>query len=156
MAIIEITGLDAIAHKLRTVEQITTTLGPPMQQSMMHLQRRIARAPRKDPTAFARLATPRQKKAYWAKVRGGSITHGKGGYRRTNTLIRKWSYKVNTSLIGMSGNLTNNTAHGVYVQGERQQPFHAASGWPTVDAVAEKESKAVQRYFDAAIKRALD
>lgn len=157
MATIEITGLERIAHKLRTVEQISMTLGPPMQQSLMHLQRRVARPPRKAAGAFTALATPRQKRAYWARVRSGEITHDKRtGYRRTNTLVRKWSVQVKTNLLGASGQLTNNSEHGVFVQGERQQPFHKASGWPTVDGVAEKEAPAVQRYFDAAIKRALD
>ena len=157
MATIEVTGLDRIAHKLRTVEQIAMTLGPPMQQSMMHLQRRLGHYPRKDPTAFKRLATPRQKRAYWARVRDKKITHDKRtGYRREGTLKRKWSYKVHTSNTFVIGSLTNGAGHGQYVQGEQRQPFHAASGWPTVDAVAEKEGKAVQRYFDVAIKRAVD
>ena len=157
MATIEITGLERIAHKLRTIEQISTTLGPPMKRSLMHLQRRVARAPRKDPTAFRRLATKAQKAEYWSRVRAGIINHGPNGYVRTNTLTRKWSTEVNANLLGVTGNLTNNTEYGPLVQDRQyQRPYHRASGWPTVDDVAEKEAPAVQRYFDAAIKRAID
>ena len=156
MAIITITGLDKIAHKLKTTEDIARHLGPPMVQSLSHLQRRVARYPRKDPTAFARLATKAQKRAYWARVRSGEINHGKHGYVRTGTLGRKWSHRVRSGNTFVIGSLTNNAGYGVYVMGERRQAFHAASGFKTVDEVAEKEGKAVQGYFNATIRRLLD
>ncbi len=156
MAIIEITGLEKIYDKLRDINDISRHLGPPMQQSMMHLQRRMGHAPRKAAGAFSLMATPKQKRAYWARVRADEIRHSdKTGYVRTNTLIRKWSFKVKTDMNGVEGTMTNNAPGAIYVQGERQQPFHRASGWPTVDDTVEKNRKAIQGYFNAAIRRAL-
>ena len=156
MAQIEITGLEKIYDKLRDINSISRHLGPPMQQSMMHLQRRMGQVPRKAAGAFSAMATPRQKRAYWARVRAGVITHDeRTGYRRTNTLARKWSFKVKTDMSGVEGTMTNNAPGAVYIQGDRQQPFHRASGWPTVNDTVEKNRKAIQGYFNAAIRRAL-
>jgi len=156
VASITVTGLDKVAHKLKTVEQIALHLAPPMDKSLKHLQRRMARYPKKSPGAFARLATPAQKRAYWAKVRSGEISTAKdGGYRRTGTLGRKWSTKIHKRPTGMTGELTNNTGYGPFVQGQRQQPFHKESGWSQVDDVVTKEGKAIQGYFNAAIRQLL-
>ena len=174
MAIIEITGLEQIAHKLKTVEQIALTLGPPMQQSLMHLQRRVARYPKRHKGPI-RWKSEKQRRFYWAMVRrerqwraaivgigekpGTAIFSQRGNigaYRRTNTLGRKWSYKVTTHQTFVIGSMTNNSNYGQYVMGDRQQPFHMDTGWQTVDAIAEAEGPKLQRYFDAAIKRAID
>lgn len=155
MTTITITGMKPLLRKLDTVQDVTATLGPPMHRALGHLHRRVARYPRKDPTAFARLATPRQKRAYWARVRSGAITHGSGGYVRTGTLGRKWTSRVQTGRAFIRGTLGNNAGYGIYVQGGRRQSFHRASGWETTDDVAQREARAVQAYFDAAINQAL-
>ena len=155
MAQITITGLDKVLHKLDTVEKIATHLGPPMEQSLDHLQRRLGRVPRKSPGAFSRLATPKQRKAYWAKVKSGEIGHGANGYIRTGTTGRKFSHRVRRHANGVTGELTNNAPGAVYVIGERQQAFHKESGFPQVDDVVEKEGKAIQGYFNATIARLL-
>ena len=154
MTQITITGLDKALAKLKTVEELNKHMTPPMNQALGHLQRRMARYPQKAAGAFSAMATPGQKRAYWAKVRSGEISTAKGGgYRRSGTTGRKWSHRIKTRGTGLIGELTNNAPGAIYVQGPRQQPFHKASGWPQVDDVAEKEAKAVQGYFDAAIKR---
>ena len=156
MATITITGLDKVLDKLKTTEQIALHLTPPMDKSLKHLQRRIGRTVKKSPGAFTRLATPKQRKAYWARVKSGEITHDpRTGYRRTNTIGRKLSTKIDKHPRGITGTLTDNAPGAVYVIGERQQPFHKESGWPQVDDVAAKEVKAIQGYFDAAIRTIL-
>lgn len=151
---ITITGLDKVLTKLKTIEELNRHMTPPMNQALGHLKRRMARYPQKAAGAFSAMATPAQKRAYWAKVRSGEISTGKdGGYRRSGTTGRKWSHRIKTRGSGLLGELTNNAPGAIFVQGNRQQPFHKASGWPQVDEVADKEAKAVQGYFDAAIKR---
>lgn len=157
MITITITGLDKTLAKFKTIEQIALHLEPPMTKALNHLQRRLGRYPQKAPGAFSRLATPAQKRAYWAKVRSGEIgTMKGGGYRREGTIGRKWSHRITRHASGITGELTNNAPGAIYVIGDRQQPFHKASGWPQVDDVTEKESKAVQGYFDAAIRDILN
>lgn len=154
MTTIKIEGMDKVLKKLKTVEELHKHMTPPMNQALGHLQRRLARYPQKAEGAFSAMATPAQKRAYWAKVRSGEISTMKGGgYRRSGTIGRKWSHRIRTRGSGMIGELTNNAPGAIFVQGDRQQPFHKASGWPQVDDVAAKEAKAVQGYFDAAIKR---
>ena len=155
MATITITGLDKVLHKLDTVEKIATHLGPPMEQSLDHLQRRLGRVPRKSPGAFSRLATPAQKRAYWYKVSKSPEIHGKNGYNRTGNIARRFSHRVRRHANGVTGELTNNAPGAVYVIGERQQAFHKESGFPQVDDVVENEGKAVQGYFNATIARLL-
>ena len=156
MATITITGLDAVAHRLKTIDDIALHLGPPMDKSLKHLQRRLGRTVRKSPGAFSRLATPAQKRAYWAKVRADEITHlPNSGYRRTNTIGRKLTTKITRHANGMTGELADNAPGAIYVIGERQQPFHKESGWPQIDDVAAKEAKAIQGYFDDAIRNLL-
>jgi hypothetical protein len=153
MASITVTGLDQVAHKLKTVEQIALHLGPPMDKSLKHLQRRMARYPVKAKGAFSAMATDKQRKAYWAKVKSGEIDNIPGsGYRRTGTTGRKWSTKINKMPNGMTGELTNNAPGAKYVH-DWQPNFIKASNWANIDDVSAKEAKAVQGYFNAAIRQ---
>lgn len=155
MATITITGLEQVAHKLKTVEQIALHLGPPMDKSLKHLQRRMARYPSKAPGAFTALATPAQRRAYWAKVRSGEITHDpRTGYRRSGNIGRRWSSKMNKTAQGITGELINNAPGAKYVH-DWQPAFIRASKWAQVDEVAAKESKAIQGYFNATIRSIL-
>jgi hypothetical protein len=155
MAAITITGLEPVIAKLKRIETIQNELEPPMKQALSHLHRRIARYPAKNSGAFAALATPVQRRAYWAKVKSGEIDHGPNGYRRSGNTGRKFSTSVKRTSSGLTGELTNNAPGARYVFGDYQPAFIKASGWPTVDSVADKEAAAVQRYFNAAIRRIL-
>jgi hypothetical protein len=155
MTTITITGLEPVIAKLKRIETIQNELEPPMNQALGHLHRRMGRYPAKNSGAFAALATPVQRRAYWAKVKSGEIDHGANGYRRSGTTGRKFSTKVTRHSGGLRGELTNNAPGARYVFGDYQPAFIKASGWPTVDSVAEKEAAAVQRYFNAAIRRIL-
>jgi hypothetical protein len=154
MAAITITGLEPVIAKLKRIELIQNELEPPMKQALSHLHRRIARYPAKNPGAFAALATPVQRRAYWAKVRDDPSIHGPDGYQRTGNTARKFSTSVKRHSGGLTGELAGPPG-ARYVFGDYQPAFIKASGWPTVDSVAEKEAAAVQRYFNAAIRRVL-
>lgn len=154
MTTIQITGLDAVLRKLQKVENVAAVMDRPMKQALGHLQRRLARYPRKASGAFTAMATPAQKRAYWAKVRGGEISHDpRTGYRRSGTIGRKWTTQIKRGTTHITGIVGNNAPGAIYVQGSKQQPFHKASGWPTTDSVAESEAAAVRGYFHAEIRR---
>ena len=151
---IEITGLEEIIRKLESLDD-PNVFRPPMQRSVDHFQQRLARPVPKAPGAFTRLATPGQRRAYWAKVGDDPSLHGPGGYQRQNILAKAWTTKVSANgREGTIGNIKDPPAR--YVFGARnQQPFHAASGWPRVDKVAEKEQPRIVAFFKAALDKAV-
>ena len=124
----------------------------PMEQSVQHFHRILARYPTKASGAFSRLATPRQKRAYWAKISSEEAQEMPGGgYRRSNTLRNRWTKDVHPD--GREGKVGNNAPYAVYVQGERQQPFHAASDFPKVEDVVREEERTVFNFFKLQYQR---
>lgn len=129
---IKVSGLKSLNGKLNRVVNLRGARRP-MERSLALLQDDLASYPRKAAGAFSRTATPGQRRAYWARVKAGQISHREGiGYVRSGTLGRKWTSRVTESATGIQGRLGNNAGYGVYVQGERQQPFHRISGFTTV------------------------
>jgi hypothetical protein len=127
-----------------------------MEQSLSIIQDDVAKAPKKASGAFSRMATPGQKRAYWARVSSGEIDHREGiGYVRTNTLARKWTTKIRRLTSGMIGEVGNNTIYAKYVQGLKQQSFHAASKWARIDKVFDKNKANIERIWNRAIDRIL-
>lgn len=155
----EIKGLDKLQRKLNTLEQFQRKLRKPMTESVAMMQDYIAKAPRKKKGAFSTMATDAQRRAYWAKVRSGEAGHREGiGYVRTSTLVRGWTHKVTMTSSGVRGEVGNSKAanYGTFVQGERQQSFHAASGWRTTEETIEKNIDKIQDKFEKVIKAELN
>ena len=151
---VKIEGLDAIVKKIDSLGK-SGILYRPMSQSLNHLQDIVAKYPRKKPGAFSALATPGQKRAFWAKVGSGEINFREGvGYVRSGTLGRKWYKRIEKG--GRGGSLINNAGYGPYVQSDAgQQLFHKASGWPTVEKVAKKATPFILKKFKEAYDRAV-
>lgn len=146
--------LRAVRKKLKSINNFNQWAKPPMDQSLSILRDDIANAPRKSPGAFSSLATPGQKRAYWARVRSGEIKHGPGGYIRTGLLVRQWGTKITKTMRGMIGVVSNIVMekYGQFVHGPYQQPFHAASKWRRIDRVIDQNRPKIERIF----KRAID
>ena len=98
------------------------------------------------------MATPGQRRAYWAKVRSGQARHGSGGYIRRGDMVRKWVVKPIGRGVVKVGNDEEN-AKFVYGAPPLQQPFHAASGWPRVGTVLNNPQ--VQSKLQAAVDKKL-
>ena len=151
---VKIEGLDAVLKKIDSLGK-PGVLYTPMSQSLNHLQDLVAKYPRKKQGAFSALATPGQKRAFWARVGSGEISFREGiGYVRSGTLGRKWIKRIEKG--GRGGTLMNNAGYGPYVQSDAgQQPFHAASKWPTVEQVAKKATPYILARFKAAYDAAV-
>lgn len=160
MTNVKIEGLDKLQKKIDRLSKPADTLKEPMAKALNLMWDYMAKAPRKSPGAFSRLATDKQRRAYWAKVRqaekGGLPIHGKYGYIRTGTIPRSWVMRIqkksNTSI---EGELGNNAPGAVFVQGPDQQPFHKESGWRTTDEIDEKLGPKIVDIFERAIEREL-
>jgi hypothetical protein len=90
-----------------------------MNKSVQHLHRRIAKYP---------------------------LTPGHSSYRRTGTLGRLWTTKVEQG--GKRGIVGNKTPYAIDVQGPRRRHFHKAAGWKTISEIGQSETDAVVGYFE--------
>jgi hypothetical protein len=101
-----------------------------IKKGLQVLKRDAIKYPRKKSGAFSRLATPAQKRAFWAKVRANPKLFRQGvGYVRQNRLKRGWVESITVGGVSATGTLSNKVRYAVYVQGRRRQPFHRESGW---------------------------
>jgi hypothetical protein len=152
----EIQGLDQLRRKLNKLEDFQRVLHDPMEESLALLQDWLATAPRKSAGAFSRLATPGQKRAYWAKVSSGEIQTTKaGGYKRTGS-AKAWTYEVRMQSNGVRGIVGNNKPGVRFTQGDWQQPFHKESGWRTTEQALEKNADKIARKFEVVVRRELN
>lgn len=152
-----IPDLDNLLRKLGSIERLQDKLEPPMTRSLAYLQDDIAQYPRKAQGAFSRLATPGQRRAYWARVRSGIIRHREGvGYVRSGDTGRKWTTEVRRVTGGVRGILGNNSPGARWVHGkDTQQPFHRESGWLTDEKVLQDNADKIRREFQRVINREL-
>lgn len=149
---IEIRGIDAAIKKLGDIIQVERQLQPTMHRAVQIIHDEIAEYVPKAAGAFSRLATPAQKRAYWAKVSAGEIRHGANGYIRTGHTGRAWTTKVTTS--PLTGVVGNNRPAAKWVYGEKtQQPFHRESGFKTDEQVAREQRDRIVRMFERDIAK---
>ena len=79
------------------------------------------------------------------------------GYKRTSTIVRKWTSKISMTSRGVKGVLGNNAPGAIWVQAAKtQQPFHKASGWRTEEEAIEKNAGKIQGKYSAVVKRELN
>ena len=154
----KIQGLDKLQRKLDTLEQFQRSLKRPMHESVDLVKRKTAVAPKKAAGAFSRMATPGQRRAFWAKVKERpQLFDERVGYRRTNQTRNSWAVEVRNTGRGVQGVVGNNAPGARFVQGrEYQQPFHKASGWPVVEDVLDDNADEIGRIFQRHIRRELN
>ena len=98
----------------------------------------LEKYPKKQPGAFSRLATPGQRRAFWAKVRSGEARVDGQGYVRSFKLSKGWRYRTLESGRRLV-RFYNDTPYSNFTyDAPVQQPFHKASGFFTID-VKERE-----------------
>lgn len=124
---ITIQGVDRLIAKLGRV-QGTQVLLPSMQRAVIRLQRYMAKYPAPPP---------------------------KSRYRRTGTLGRRWTTKIDSTGDGVTGKVGNNTVYGPLVQSKQFQSSVHKKRWQTdADAIRDNRSDIVKD-FNASIKEAL-
>ena len=72
-------------------------------------------------------------------------------YRRTGTLGRRWTTRVDASANRVEGTVGNNTAYGPFVQSQRFQARVHRGIWQTDAQVVERNIDAIVSDFRAAI-----
>lgn len=103
--------------------------------------RKLETYPKKQAGAFSRLATPGQRRAFWAKVRSGEARVDGQGYVRTFKLSKGWRYRTLESGRRLV-RFYNDVPYSGFVFGTTtQQPFHTASGFQTVETLEREIAK---------------
>ncbi len=124
---IQIKGIDELIRKLGKAEGMKH-LRPPMQRSVYRLQGRVAQYPAQRPNST---------------------------YRRTGTLGRKWTSKIEQSSTSITGKVGNNTEYAPLVQSYQFQARIHRGLWQTDRYVMETEYRTIIRDFESAISEAL-
>lgn len=151
---ITIYGLGKVLAKFEKLEAPASVLRRPLAESSAYIVRRLKQKPVKSKGAFSRLATDAQRRAYWARVKSGAISHGPNGYIRTGNTAKAWNYKIEISQRSAESLISNNRYAARFVYGkDEQQRFHEESGWPRVDLVAKDAKAVVIRIFEDQLDR---
>jgi hypothetical protein len=155
-------ALARIERKLGTMLEFSKRAEVPMKKSTKLLWDELQDYPTKDPNAFSKMATDKQRRAYFAKMPEAQKEAGKKnpaawGYRRTKTLGRSWTDKPPRRLLnGIRGEVGTNNPYAKWVQQfSSQQPFHRASGWVHEVQVIRRKKNDIQRIWARWIKREL-
>jgi hypothetical protein len=125
---IKIDGIDKLIAKLGKVQGVKI-LRPAMQRSVYRIQARLAQYPAQRPNS---------------------------SYRRTGTLGRKWTSKIEEGNGAIRGRVGNNTDYAPLVQSKRfQARIHRGLWINTDEYVVETEQRNIERDFKQTIDEAL-
>ncbi len=146
----ELDGVERLARKFDAAGQVAV-LRAPMVRSLARLESGLKTYPTQiAPGVWAANTTPRQKRAFFAKLRAGQ-TSGK----RTGTLGRRWTSRTFEQRNTLVGEWGNNTEYARFVQdGEEQARFHRGR-WVTTRHVLDNAAAAIEQDFNIAIEQAL-
>ena len=124
---IQIKGIDELIRKLGRAEGMKH-LRAPMQRAVYRLQARMAQYPAQRPNS---------------------------SYRRTGTLGRKWTSKIEQSNGIIRGKVGNNASYAPLVQSYQLQARIHRGLWQTDRYVVDTEYRTIVRDFENAISEAL-
>lgn len=77
-------------------------------------------------------------------------------YRRTGTLGRRWTTRIEALSTGVRGRVGNNTRYGPFVQSHAFQATVHRGRWQTDQQVLERELETIEGYFREEVQRSLD
>lgn len=151
---IDVSGLVELQATLGrlTGEQMGHILEPMVRGGLAIFQEYIAKYPG-GPRYPLRWKSDRQRKFVMAKLkREGNLPYRR---RASGGLGGGWTSKTTRRFDGVQGVLGNNAPHAIFVQGERQQPFHTDTGWRTVEQTFIIRGPEVERLFQEGMDRAI-
>lgn len=146
-------AMDKVIAKMKTLDNIMVAMAPDMRDIQDMLFKDAREQPRKAAGAFTKLATPGQRKAYWAKVKSGEARNGPNGYIRSGKTFRGWKKSMRLTAHSIQIDVYNDADGVQFVHGKRRQPFHRVSGWKTDTEMAREHSRVVRKKVNAAIHR---
>lgn len=141
---IEIAGL---AEALDRFAQGDVNVGKAMvratRRGVALLRRKLAVYPGKS-TGHIEFKSDKQRRFFWAALREGKIQIP---YRRSGTLGRRWSTKVEATTADVVGIVGNLTPYAPFVQGAGKQATIHQGNWQTEQDVARDAANEITGYF---------
>jgi len=123
-----------------------------MKRSMLRFEDSITEYPNKKPGVFTRLATPAQRRAFWAKVSSGEARVGANGYVRTNRTKSGWTVTAGSN----KAVLTNRLLHSRFVHGDRSQAtFNRFTGFQTASRWERDNARFITRVIEEEVAKEL-
>lgn len=159
MTNITLEGYDELLAKLTRLEQMKQ-LGKAVKAAATHVKGKIAQYPgkpgrRPNPGLYGKSAkAARMRAGFFARLKSGAIEvpYRRGISPGSQTLGKKWTIKSENS--GLTAVVGNSVTYGRLVQSDKKQTaFHAATGWKTVEEVAENERETVVRFIADELER---
>lgn len=88
--------------------------------------------------SFDEAAQDRARRWWFAAIARGEVRTDGHRYIRSGMLVFNWEVVVNDTPNSISWSVENNAPGVDYVQGSKQVPSHAMSGWPNADDIIDK------------------
>ena len=147
---IDIEGLEAVFKKLGKFETLRI-MEEPMERSVRKIEYEVKEYPPPPaPGEWAAKTHPAQKRAFFALLRAGLI---KG--KRTGTLGRRWTVKIDRTADSLEGRVGNNTSYGPFVQSRFQARFHRGR-WKTDQQVVDQLRSEIVKDFEDTARKAIN
>lgn len=150
---IQVRGVDQLVLKLGRLVAFTN-LRPAMTESLNKVWGDLAKYPHR-PTSgtFAGFKSEKQRRWFFAALREGLI---EVPYRRTGTLGRSWTMRIDSTMDGIEGRIGTNIVYAPWVQDRDRQAAIHQGRWQTAQDVLEKLKDWIVRRFNSQIKRLLE
>jgi len=149
---IELQGLDLLIAKLGRLAAFRS-LQPAMRDSLNRVWGDVAKYPKSPPEGvFKGFVSAKQRRWFFAALREGRI---EVPYKRTGTLGRSWTMKVDTNIDGIEGWIGTNTIYAPWVQDRNWQAAIHQGRWQTAQDVFEKQRAWIVQRFNRAIAQLL-
>ncbi len=147
---IRVEGLDELMQRLGPLATFAF-LRPAMDSALKLLQDELAIYPPQAHRPLGGFRSEKQRRYVMMLARTGQIP-----YRRTGTLGRSWTIKIEQSANAMIGTVGNvmGKSYGPYVMDRGQQAWMHQGVWHTAQDVAERNTEAVLGIFADAVNTA--
>lgn len=125
----ELDGVDATTGALERIRNLKRLAGQ-MEKAVKDLQFLMKYYPPRATNLHVEFTSEKQRRYFFAALHDGSI---KVPYRRTRTLGRQWTTKVEYINGGVVGTVGTITPYAPYVQGREKQSLMHAGRWATAE-----------------------
>lgn len=140
-------AIEGLAEALDRFAQGDVNVGKAMvratRRSMELLKKRLANYPGKS-TGHIEFKSDKQRRFFWAALREGKI---QVPYRRSGTLGRRWTARVNVLTDDVAGIVGNTTPYAPFVQGAGKQAGIHQGNWQTDQDVVDESRDEITGFF---------
>jgi hypothetical protein len=152
--VLEIDGLKKLTRRLDKIADLSYVRAT-LEGAAIQIADRMKEYPpeRHAPQPFA---SDKQRRGFFWHLKQGDIEvpYRRGQSPSSESLKHRWTVKLEDE--GLTATIGNNASYARLVQdSDKQTRYHAATGWPTVQGVAEEERTAVIEAITAAVKKSL-